>query len=315
MSNAEPETGAAPGFEPTSPQHEIEVSHSAQDPALVTDASEMASAFPTKFGVEGAEPIHVGVASEFPDLYQAEPVHEAHAEHIEASTEVATPAAPEWPAAAESSAPAASEWAAAEPAAESAAFEPIASAPPAEAPSVNDEEFERRVAAAMQSSWTAEEAPVEPHEQDLMIEEEPQPAVHSEAHALPHLEHEPTAFAAETVPAHEETQKLDAVPELHTAHVEHQPAPEPVAEAVAAPSENAPDQELAAAMAAAVGSQMEPEIVHAAEEVSVGEKTMPLDQHTALVAEIVHRVTERMKPDLVAEIARELAAEMKKRQQ
>jgi hypothetical protein len=39
------------------------------DPALVTDASEMASAFPTKFGIEGAEEVPVGVAADMPELY------------------------------------------------------------------------------------------------------------------------------------------------------------------------------------------------------------------------------------------------------
>jgi hypothetical protein len=59
------------------PAHEIEftsapkageVAAGGMDPALVTDASEMASAFPTKFGVEGAEIVPVGVAADMPDM-------------------------------------------------------------------------------------------------------------------------------------------------------------------------------------------------------------------------------------------------------
>jgi CheY-like chemotaxis protein len=62
---------------PAAPAHEIEftsapkageVAAGGMDPALVTDASEMASAFPTKFGVEGAEVVPVGVAADMPDM-------------------------------------------------------------------------------------------------------------------------------------------------------------------------------------------------------------------------------------------------------
>ena len=69
-----------PAPPPPAPQHEVEftsapkagdVQVGGMDPALVTDASEMASAFPTKFGVEGAEVVPVGVAAEMdvPGLY------------------------------------------------------------------------------------------------------------------------------------------------------------------------------------------------------------------------------------------------------
>ncbi len=78
---------AAPsGFEPTSaPAVEEHVSHAGQDPALVTDVAEMSAAFPTRFGVEGAEPIAVGVASDLPpEVFQAP------------SAEPAAPPAPGW---------------------------------------------------------------------------------------------------------------------------------------------------------------------------------------------------------------------------
>src|SRR3954468_6493818 len=52
-----------PHFDPTVSQDRIDVSHGT-DPALVTDPSEMASAFVTKFGVDNPEPIVVGVAAD-----------------------------------------------------------------------------------------------------------------------------------------------------------------------------------------------------------------------------------------------------------
>jgi CheY-like chemotaxis protein len=68
----------APAAVPAPSEHEIEftsapkagdVQVGGMDPALVTDASEMASAFPTKFGIEGAEEVPVGVAADMPELY------------------------------------------------------------------------------------------------------------------------------------------------------------------------------------------------------------------------------------------------------
>jgi hypothetical protein len=55
----------ASGLEVTSPVHEPGY-QVAQDPALVTETDDM-SQFVTKFGVEGAEPVHVGMASDLSD--------------------------------------------------------------------------------------------------------------------------------------------------------------------------------------------------------------------------------------------------------
>src|SRR5947209_3063364 len=71
QSDSEPEVAPALGFEPTSPQSSEEVEAHAVDPALVTDTSEMASAFPTKFGLENADVVPVGNASDYPGLYDA----------------------------------------------------------------------------------------------------------------------------------------------------------------------------------------------------------------------------------------------------
>ena len=124
---------------------------------------------------------------------------------------------------------------------------------------------------------------------------------------------------------HEEMQQqfaktISAIEPEPTQKIEPLPEPEVVPEsaelpAVLAQAENAPDHQLAAAMAAAVGAHMEPAIADAVSQATmssadVGETTMPLDQHTALIAEVVHRVTERIKPELIAQISREVAEEM-----
>ena len=57
----------APGFEPTVSQEAV-AAPLGRDPGLVTDTEAM-SQFATKFGVEGAEPVPVGVAADLPGLY------------------------------------------------------------------------------------------------------------------------------------------------------------------------------------------------------------------------------------------------------
>ncbi len=70
---ADVSAAAAPELEPTArPGEDAGASAFAQDSALVTDASEMASAFPTRFGVEGADEVSVGVAADVPGLYADE---------------------------------------------------------------------------------------------------------------------------------------------------------------------------------------------------------------------------------------------------
>jgi len=267
-------SSVAPGFEPTSLQETHEVAAGGgMDPALVTDVAEMSTAFPTKFGVEGAEPVHVGIAAEFPALYgdaaaapptAAEP---APADQVEPRRPTQEIAAPETPAGFEVPVPAAAE------------------ALAARAPAVEDAEFERRVAAAMRTSWAAEETHVEEHEHGVMLHEEMQKQF---AEAQPEPAPEPPA-AMQTVA---------------------EPEPSPVA--ISAARENAPDPQLAAAMAAAVGAGIEPSVTEAVVQSTIGESTMPIDQHTAMIADIVQRVTERMRSTLVVEISRELAEELKK---
>ncbi len=70
----------ASGLEPTiAPKHEVEVT---PDPALVTDASEMVSAFPTRFGVDNPEIIPVGVASDLESDAQLDPPQIVEADNV-----------------------------------------------------------------------------------------------------------------------------------------------------------------------------------------------------------------------------------------
>ncbi len=264
----------APGFEPTVSQEEINVpvEHA---PGLVTDADEL-SQFATKFGVEGAEPVPVGVAAEVPGLYadNQPPVAEA-------------------PAAAESSA---------------------------------DADFEARVAAAMagyEETGTVEAAPAPVPEPPAAVEPPPAPAPEPPAAVAPPLAPEPViepepAPAAKAEAVGEDTAALlaqmqqavenlpiDTTPHLE-ATAEPVPPPSPTPEPIV---ENAPDHALAAAMAAAVGAAVEPQVAAAVAPPSP-ESTQKIDP--TMIADIVHRVVERMKPDLAAEIARELEAKLKK---
>ncbi len=250
--------GAAEGLETTLAAPEAAAAAGAgQDPALVTDRSEMVSAFPTKFGDFG-EPVSVGVAAEMPEVFgDAAP---AQAPATEGAAEAAAPA----PAAAEvddfeARVSAAMSGYEAEPAAGEVAPRPeaVPAPPPPPAP-----------------GWMAEEETLTANEARLSLEQEMQRAY--------------TAVAVE-----EEPPPAEPAPEA---------AAEPPLAAVAeAPAENKPDAELAAAMAVAMGSEVAPAIPAAPGTSAV------VDANT--IALIVHRVTERMKPQLIEEIARELAAE------
>ncbi|MGH9600817.1 MAG: response regulator [Terriglobales bacterium] len=259
---------AAPeGLEPTIAEASS-AAGSGLDPALVTDRSEMVSAFPTTFGNFGDE-ISVGVAADMPGMY-----------------EDAAPAA--------------------EPPATGAA------APPA----VEEDEFEARVRAAMSSYEPA--APAEAAQPEAVVQAEATasydfkttPAVE----ALP----PPPGWTAEeeTLAAGEASLSLEQEMQQAYAAVaveeEPTPAPAPVESepppaapvAVAPPAENKPDAELAAAMSAAMGSEVAPAAA------AGPSATTMVDANT--IALIVNRVTERMKPQLIEEIARELAAEVER---
>lgn len=264
-----------PAFEPTVSQEHITVEHAGVDPALVTDPTEMAGAFVTKFGVENPDEVTVGVAAEMPGLYadSAPPPAAVDGEvtivEEEEETEdtAATSAAPEDDF---ESRVAAAMTAYETPAAETApsavadapvaatAPEAIAPAEPAPAPAVAD-------AVVARSGWSAQEAPVESHEASGSLDEEMMKAFAASAG-------EGEAPAAEAVT----------------------PTPAPPAPAV----ENAPDLALAAAMAAAVGAGTEPAAAASASTTGATDASK--------LADAIHRAFERLKPNFISEITKEL---------
>jgi CheY-like chemotaxis protein len=282
--SAQSDSGSSPDLEITSLRstHDVPAGASS-DSMLVTDVSEMSTAFPTRFGVQDAEPIPVGNASDYPELYgdaaagtvqETEPAGTSDTQEIEA---------PELIDAAE-----AAESTESGPAEHTADFDTGAAA---------------EVAAAMGGQWSPGNA-------------EPE-AVSHEAAAAP--SHSPEAslsgWSAEETHLEENEIGVSLHEEMHQHLSEPHPGPEsaaPEAVAESTASENRHDDQLAAAMAAAMGSEVTPALAEAVHQAFTGEATMALDKNTAVIAEIVHRVTERMKPELVAEIAKELASEIKK---
>ena len=225
----------------TSMHHDAtEIASGGLDPALVTDPTEMATAFPTNFGVAGATIDPVGIAADVPGLYDSD--------HLDPAPEeigmgVTAPAE--------------------EPAVEvaEAVVGPSAEESAAEVASPQVEE--------PVSGWRAEEHHLEDHEHGVRLEHEM--AKHYAAQA--------------------------AEPEVAA------PAPE-VELIVPAPGAqtNAPDMQFAAAMAAAVGAEMPA--------AGSGDGTVAMDPE--MLSRIVQRVTERMRPSLIAEITKELLTEQQK---
>ena len=266
------EHAPAPGFEPTVSQEQHVVS-TGRDPGLVTDSDEL-SQFTTKFGQANAEPITVGVAADMPELY------------ADAQAPAETPAAPA------------------------------------------EDDFEARVAAAMAGyeepgtgAFESPAAAIVAPELPQSMAPEPEPVPEPAAAAAPEPEPVPAPVEAEAAPVEPEPattgqdtasmlaqmqEAVEAMPMDTTPHVVEEPV-----EAAAPPApaaENVPDHALAAAMAAAVGGSVEPQIVAAV--APSDDRSRAIDPN--VIAEIVHRVVERMKPDLAAEIARELEAKLKK---
>lgn len=144
---------------------------------------------------------------------------------------------------------------------------------------------EPRVAAApLSSGWRAEEAPLHEHEHSLKL--------HDEMRQV----YSPSGSPAEE----EEVTEVELV----------EPEKEAAAQA-ARDLGSAPDPQLAAAMAAAVGAEVVPVVTHSLAQTAAVSRTSEDDEnssgHTALIADIVHRVTEMMKPELIRRIADELA--------
>jgi CheY-like chemotaxis protein len=159
----------------------------------------------------------------------------------------------------------------------------------ADVPGLYEDNAEASVAAEAQ----AEAAPIEASPVQATSAEGPQTGWRAEEH---HLEdHEHGVRLEHEMAKHYAAQAAVAEPE---------PAPvvEAAAPAAAAAPTNAPDMQFAAAMAAAVGAQ-----APAANSIDA---TAAMDPE--MIARVVQRVTERMRPDLIAEITKELMMEKQK---
>jgi CheY-like chemotaxis protein len=267
---------SAPELEVTSPPSTHQVPAGAgSDSMLVTDASEMSNQFPTRFGVKDAEPIPVGNAADYPELY-GHPTAAAEPESTSDTQEIEAPELIDAAEAAEAAEPG--------PAEHTADFDPGVAAD---------------VAAAMDANWTENEQ-----------------AAHATEAEPSHSPESPLAgWSAEETNLEENEIGVSLHEEMHQHLSEPIPGTESdaaIAGAASPASENRHDDQLAAAMAAAMGNEVTPALAEAVHQAFTGESTMALDKNTAVIAEIVHRVTERMKPELVAEIAKELASEIKK---
>jgi hypothetical protein len=151
--------------------------------------------------------------------------------------------------------------------------------------------------AAVAAEATVDVAPVEASAVDAASAEEPQSGWRAEEH---HLEdHEHGVRLEHEMAQHYAAQVAVAEPEPAP------PAAEPTGPAVAAAAAaqtNAPDMQFAAAMAAAVGAE--------APAANSADGTIAMDPE--MIARVVQRVTERMRPDLIAEITKELMMERQK---
>ena len=133
--------------------------------------------------------------------------------------------------------------------------------------------------APSKAAWMAEEAPLEAHENRVHLHNEMKEVFAGAPTAEPDVEVELVEPEAEA------------------------------GDAQAAEVGSAADPELAAAMAAAVGAEITPAVTHLAMETKVSNDAS--ENHTALAADIVHRVTEMLKPELIKRIAAELSKKKK----
>jgi len=268
-----------PALQPTS-QPAAEIWNGRTDPALVTDVTAMNS-FPTKFGVDNPEEVPVGIAADVPELQATEvmPAMEAAPEPVAAAV-----------------------------------------APPAYtvSPAVSEDDFEARVARAMsvyeqsmEAEIAAEKEPPPAEVTPPVVQAEPEPVVEPmrapEPAYIPAIHAVPAkiaAVAAEPEPVPPPPAIISMPP---VAPPEPVPAvvapPEPVAvvEPPVAPEPPAVMPEPAAEVARQVAAHIEAEIPATA---TAATAAAGGDNH--MVATVVHRVMERLKPELIEEIMREL---------
>jgi len=296
-----------PGFQPTAQRVPDNINPPA-DPGLLVDAAALNS-FPTKFGVDNPEDVPVGVAADVPELQAIEMLPP-----VEAAEEAPEPQA---------SAPAPAEEYAPSVTAESVAAEEFV-APAAEAP-VTEDDFEARVARAMsvyeqpaeieaEAEAEAAEPPAMAHAAVAGSEPTPEPAPAPAPMSQP-FGFSPAVAQATLAPTPESSVVAPPpapVPDA-PAHVaessvaeEKIPEPFPATQAVPPPPEQPAVTAPASVQAGMevvrqVSQQIEAHVPATTEAVAASSGN---DHHD--VADLVHRVMERLKPGLIEEIVREL---------
>jgi CheY-like chemotaxis protein len=266
------------------------------DPALVTNRSEMVNQFATKFGVEHPEEVPVGIWTGDETTNTAEPASEPEVTETVVEAEAAFP--------------------------DPGPVETI-EVPAAEAPAVTvatnltDDDFEARVAAAMAA-----------YDQPLSSEEEastPEIAALSEttstlpeagftsAETMSEIAMAPEVETSASAEAHEMFVPVHA--EESTEIEPHAQARDPLLEEFGTPAEEI-TQTAQPAAAASIVQETASEIaarISAAVEHSGIVDTLPANAAVSrtnagpeVIADVVHRVMERIKPLLIEEIIREL---------
>ena len=305
-----------PDFQPTSQGRVSDNINPPIDPGLLVDAAALNS-FPTKFGVDNPEDVPVGVAAEVPELQAIEMLPpEQSAEEVpepEASASVTT-----------------------EESASAATVEPVTaeefSAPAGEAP-VTEEDFEARVARAMSvyeqpmEAEVAAEAP-EPAAVAHETVAEPEPAPEPETMVQPFgfspaveaamlapvtdppvvpppapIQDEPDQATDKIVAEEKTAEEISASSSaIHGTIPATIPATQAVPPAPEQPAVTAPVSVQAGMdVARQVASHIEAHVPATTDAVAASSGN---DHHD--VADLVHRVMERLKPGLIEEIVREL---------
>jgi len=219
--------------------------NAALDPGLMPESSALQS-FPTKFGMENAEDVPVGVASDLADSLETSAIYTGNESHTSANA--------------------------------------------------NEDDFDARVAAALAAYDQAAEMEITPepqaasHEAEMPVSFEYVPPVSAPVHEKAVAQVEPQEPEPMHVP---EGQATAVLPVKH----ESEPPTAMIAPYVVAQTE-AVQKETEEAIVAGI----ETGVPMAA---AAGASRSGTESHH-VIADVVHRVMERFKPELIAEIVREL---------
>ncbi|MBZ5523101.1 MAG: response regulator [Acidobacteriia bacterium] len=292
-----------PALEPTL-RPAPEVHYGKTDPGLVTHEAAIHE-FPTRFGVDNPEEVPVGIAAEVPELQATEvmmPSYESAPEPVAALEASAAPAEPA-------------------PVEEEAEVAPTVAVQAVAASAMAEDDFEARVARAMSVYEQSMEA-------EIAAQSEPEP-VEIKAVVPPPVMEPPVEHVVEPMPAPEPVH----APVIHVHEVSAEPSPVAVAAepepfmpppvVVSMPPVAPPEPEPmvmmeaqppappmeppavvpepSAEVAHQVAAQIEAEIPAAT---AAAASAAGADDH--MVAAVVQRVMDRLKPGLIEEIVREL---------